>query len=98
MSREITIYTTENCSYCKAAKDLLRKRDVTFREVPITKGNTDQWRDVVKGSGMTTTPQIFFGEALIGGFRELAQQDEKDQLRSLKGAPKGHGSSCACCS
>ena len=42
------------------------------------------WDALEKKTGMKTMPQILHGEALIGGFSDLAAIDQKDQLASLK--------------
>lgn len=84
MSQEVKIYTTENCSYCKAAKDLLVRRNVPYKEILLTKNNADEWTNITKKFGLNAVPQIFVGEVLVGGFKELSQQDDKDQLQSFK--------------
>jgi glutaredoxin len=75
---------------------LLQKRNIPYQEITLTKENDEQWQEVTKRSGSRTTPQIFFGEKFIGGFTELNQQDQVDQLSSLKDTqePKNHH----CCS
>ena len=97
MSREVTIYTKQNCSYCIAAKGLLRKRKVPFREIQLDEKNEAEWRSAFQRSGMKTTPQIFLGEELIGGFKELSIRDSRDKLKSLTSATQTHSAGCACC-
>ena len=41
-------------------------------------------------SKMKTVPQIFHGDALVGGFSELTDLDKKDQLNSLKEVSGAH--------
>ena len=39
---------------------------------------------MIARSGMRTVPQIYNGDELIGGYQELAELDQKDQLEGLK--------------
>ncbi|MDR3608606.1 MAG: glutaredoxin domain-containing protein [Oligoflexia bacterium] len=84
MSTQVTVYTMQNCPYCLRAKELLKRRDVAFKEVLVPMDDDAQWDALEKRSGMKTMPQIFAGDRLIGGYSELAEQDGKDQLVSLK--------------
>ena len=80
----VTIYTTETCPFCVAAKNLLKGRGIPFAEVVFRKGDRSRFEDLVNRTGMKTVPQIFFGDRLIGGFQELSELDQKDALASLK--------------
>jgi len=80
----VTIYSTETCPFCVAAKNLLKGRGVPFTEIVFRKGERDRFEDLVRRTGMKTVPQIFFGDRLIGGFQELSELDQKDGLASLK--------------
>jgi glutaredoxin 3 len=57
---------------------------VAYAEVLIPEEDDAQWDALFKKSGMRTMPQIFAGEKLIGGYTDLADLDQKDQLASLK--------------
>ena len=97
MSHNVTIYTSSGCSYCQSAKTLLQKRSIPYQEVEISKANIEQWHEVTKRSGSRTTPQIFFGDRFVGGFAELNQLDQRDQLASLKDDKKDHSHHCCSC-
>lgn len=81
---KIIVYTSENCPYCLKAKRLLADRGVAFTENKIGWDDDAQWDALFAKSKMKTVPQIFNGDALIGGYTELAALDEKDQLASLR--------------
>lgn len=85
MAEKVMVYTTQYCGYCVRAKELLKRRGVEFQEVLIGDDDDAQWTALEKRSGMRTMPQVFAGNSLIGGYQELAAQDQKDQLASLKG-------------
>ena len=81
---KIIVYTSENCPYCLKAKRLLTDRGVAFTENKIGWDDDAQWDALFAKSKMKTVPQIFNGDALIGGYTELTALDEKDQLASLR--------------
>ena len=81
---KVLIYTTTQCPFCTAAKNLLKSRDIAFEEKTISWEDEKEWDSLLKKSGMQTVPQIFFQDRLIGGYTELAKQDSLDQLQSLK--------------
>lgn len=84
MSLKVKVYTTEYCPYCQSAKRLLNQRGISFEEIKLSEDDDQAWDELSARSGMQTVPQIFHGEKLIGGYRELAALDQKDQLSSLK--------------
>jgi glutaredoxin 3 len=81
---KITVYTTTYCPYCVRAKDLLRSRGVAYEEVLLTDDDDKAWDDLYARSKMQTVPQIFVDGKILGGFTDLAAQDQKDALASLK--------------
>ncbi|MEK7066031.1 MAG: glutaredoxin domain-containing protein [Patescibacteria group bacterium] len=80
---KVLIYTAQNCSYCRAAKDLLKARGVEFEEILLE--SDQQWDELIARSGMKTVPQIFYNDSLIGGFTDLASLDKKTGLSTLRG-------------
>ena len=75
---EIVIYTAPECPYCSAAKELLRGKGLSLREIDVS--DEDDFEELVKKTGWKTVPQIFINGKLIGGFRELKQLEESGQL------------------
>ena len=82
--KKITVYTKGYCPYCNSAKELLKTRNIDFEEIKLDESNDNDWLALVTRSGMKTVPQIFCEGELIGGYRELAALDSKDQLESLR--------------
>jgi glutaredoxin 3 len=82
--KPVTVYTMDYCHYCERAKALLKQRGVPFEEVRVPEDDDAQWDSLYEKSGMRTMPQIFAHGKLVGGYAELAAQDTKDQLTSLK--------------
>lgn len=67
----ITVYTKNLCSFCSAAKQLLKSRNYPFDEVNM-EGDTELMMKVMKASGQRTVPQIFVGDVSVGGYQELS--------------------------
>ena len=57
----ITIYTNNNCGYCKQLKDELNKNNIEFKE-KLIQDFTVEWQDVVNLTGLSTTPTIKYKE------------------------------------
>lgn len=58
------------CGWCDKAKDLLRSRGLTFDSVNI-ESNLVAFRLLLKKCGLTTVPQIWYGDTYIGGYEDL---------------------------
>jgi len=80
---KVKIYSIDFCPYCERAKSLLEMRKVPFKEIKIDRSNSEEVRELFSRSGMKTFPQIFADDRLIGGYTDLAKEDEQDQLASL---------------
>ena len=79
---DVTIFTSNFCSFCVRAKRLLENRGVPYREVDIT-GNSARREEMVAESGRRTVPQIFIKGQPIGGFHELQALDSSGELDTL---------------
>ncbi|MGE0824550.1 MAG: glutaredoxin 3 [Candidatus Binatia bacterium] len=77
--KPVFVYTTDYCSYCVAAKSLLKSKNIPFEEIDVT-NDPVQRQDIVKRSGRRTVPQIFIGEESIGGFMELKALSDRGEL------------------
>jgi glutaredoxin 3 len=79
---EITVYSTEPCSFCARVKGLLQARGVRFTEVNLSKD--PQGRVELAGrTGMMTFPQVLIDGQLLGGFAEVQAAIESGRLDEL---------------
>jgi glutaredoxin 3 len=78
----ITIYTTDPCSFCTRAKALLERRGLEYEEVDLAKDPEGRGR-LVELTGMMSFPQVVVGGEVVGGFMELVQADRSGRLREL---------------
>ena len=79
---QITIYTTNYCPYCTAAKKLLAAKNVSFDEINV-ENNPEKRAWLVKTTGQRTVPQIFIDGKSIGGFSELSALDQEEKLDTM---------------
>jgi glutaredoxin 3 len=79
---KITVYSTEPCSFCERAKQLLRIRKLDFDEINLAKDPAGR-AQLVEETGMLSFPQIVVGEVLVGGFQQLVQADQSGRLAEL---------------
>lgn len=75
----VQVYTTRICTYCVAAKRLLKKRDIAFEEIDVS-SDPEKRMWLVEQSGQRTVPQIFIHGESIGGYTELAALDRAGGL------------------
>lgn len=77
--KPVAVYTTTYCSFCVAAKNLLKAKDIPYEEIDVTNDPTMR-QELVQRTGRRTVPQIFIGDEPIGGFVELKALADKDAL------------------
>jgi len=79
----IDLYTSPYCSYCSAAKDLLRRKGAAFTEIDVSM-NSERMAEMVKrANGRMTVPQIFIGATHVGGCDDLYALDQAGKLDPL---------------
>jgi glutaredoxin 3 len=81
----ITMYTTDPCSFCSNAKALLRQRGLDFDEVNLGKDPVGR-AELVAKTGMMSFPQIVIDGEVLGGFRELVDATRSGRLDELLAA------------
>ena len=81
--KNVTIYTGPLCNYCDAAKRLLTRNNVDYKEINIAtvEGAMDEM--IKKANGKRTIPQIFFDEEHIGGYDEARALEKENKLQAL---------------
>jgi len=78
----VTVYTTDPCSYCRAAKSLLAKRHVPFEEIHLDRDPAGR-DELIRVTGMMTFPQVVVDGEAIGGYNELVAYDKSGRLAEL---------------
>ena len=83
---EVVIYTRDFCYYSDAARDLLTRKGVAFKEINAT-GNRELRSEMIeRANGGSTFPQIFVGATHVGGCDDLYALEEAGKLDALLAA------------
>jgi glutaredoxin 3 len=79
---EITLYTSAVCGYCVAAKNFLKSRNLSWKEVRIDTDPAEREKMMAKAR-RTSVPQIFVGETHVGGYDDLMALHRAGKLDAL---------------
>ena len=81
--KNVTVYMGPRCAFCDAAKRLLNRNNLPYKEINIAieEGKKDEMLE--KSNGRKTIPQIFFDDYHIGGYEELRDLEKKNELNNL---------------
>jgi glutaredoxin 3 len=82
VEKKITLYSTEPCSFCVRAKELLSRRGIAFEEINLAKDPAGR-AQLVAETGMLSFPQVVVEGRVLGGFRELLHADQSGDLEAL---------------
>jgi glutaredoxin 3 len=81
--KDVVIYTTNYCPYCRQAERFLTEQNVPFQNVDVT-GNDDLRLKLVDMSGgRKTVPQIFIGGQPIGGYSDMMALHQQGALMPM---------------
>ncbi len=80
--KEITVYTTDLCSFCERTKALLRRRGVTYVEINLAR-DSDGRAELAARTGLMTFPQVLIEGQLLGGYAETAAAADSGRLDEL---------------
>jgi len=84
--KQVEIYTSPLCGFCHAAKRLLTSKGVTFSEVDIAVEPERRAEMMQRANGGRTVPQIFIGDAHVGGCDELYALERAGKLDGVLAA------------
>ena len=80
--KSVTIYTGPLCNYCDAAKKLLARNNIKYKEINIATVEGAMEEMIKKANGKRTIPQIFFDDQHIGGYDETRALEKSGKLLS----------------
>lgn len=86
----VTLFSLSWCSYCHAAKQLMKQLNVSFRLIELDTGkyrdatlNQALRRELQQLTGSNTLPQVFVGEKSIGGYTDTQAALKSGLLKKL---------------
>ena len=80
------MYATGWCPYCQRAERLLIAKGVTEIDKIDVDADPALREEMMQRTGCRTVPQIYIGEAHIGGYDELAALEQAGKLDPLLAA------------
>ena len=81
--KNVTVYMGPMCSFCDAAKRLLNRNNIPYKEINIAIEEDKMHEMLSKSNGKRTIPQIFFDNHHVGGYEELRALEKKGELDNL---------------
>lgn len=79
---KVVMYATSWCGYCERARRLFRQKGVDFEEIDV-EASADARREMITRSGRRSVPQIFVGDAHVGGSDDLLALESSGRLDAL---------------
>lgn len=79
---KVVMYATSWCPYCARARQLLERKGVEFQEIDIEAAPGARSQMITR-SGRSTVPQIFIGDAHVGGCDDLHDLEARGGLDKL---------------
>ena len=96
MAKKVTIYISKNCGYCTTIKEKFNEKEVKFTEKD-TKEYNNEWNEVIRLTGLPTTPTIEFNnnyyipgrdfnspDQIVDYIKDWDAKNESDQSNDVK--------------
>ena len=81
--KNVTVYMGPMCVFCDAAKRLLTKKNIPYKEINVALDENKREEMLKKSNGKRTIPQIFIEDFHVGGYEELRALEKKGELLNL---------------
>ena len=81
--KNVTVYMGPMCGYCDAAKRLLTKKNIPYKEINVALDEGKLEEMLKKSNGKRTIPQIFIEDYHVGGYVELRSLEVEGKLNNL---------------
>ena len=82
---QITMYVTNYCPYCTAAKRLLERKKLQYETIDVS-NDPEKRAWLVETSGQRTVPQIFIHGKPYGGYQEIEKLERAGELDAILAA------------
>ncbi len=83
MTAQVTVYSTNMCTYCVRAKQLLERKGIEYKEVNLSTEAPEVRVELMQRTKHRTVPQIFIKDQFIGGFDQLYALEREGKLDQL---------------
>ena len=82
----VVVYSSDWCTYCMRAKQLLASKGVDFEEIRVD-GQPAIRAEMTRKAGRTSVPQIWIGSTHVGGCDDLYALERAGKLDALLQSP-----------
>ncbi|ABD53213.1 glutaredoxin 3 [Jannaschia sp. CCS1] len=82
----VTLYTSPLCGFCHAAKRMLTDKGVSYAEIDVAADPSKRQEMMSRANGRHTVPQIFIGDAHVGGYDDMAALERTGKLDPMLSA------------
>jgi glutaredoxin 3 len=69
VEKNVVVYSTPGCPYCKMVKEYLSQKGLTFTEHDLSK-DISKAREMVEKTGQMGVPVVIIGENIVIGFNK----------------------------
>ncbi len=66
----VKVYSTPTCVYCKTLKEYLKRNNVEFADIDVTK-DEKQLQEMIRKSGQMGVPVVEIDDEIIVGFDKV---------------------------
>ena len=84
--KQVEIYTTPICGFCRMAKRLLDQKGVSYTEIDVMMAPGKRDEMTKRANGGRTVPQIFIGGDHVGGCDDLYALERAGRLDPMLAA------------
>ncbi|MEO0399820.1 MAG: glutaredoxin 3 [Pseudomonadota bacterium] len=81
--QKVIVYTKPLCPFCVRALSLLDRKGADIEEISAGFDREKKQEMIAKSNGKTTFPQIFIGDAHVGGCDDLFALERAGRLDAL---------------
>lgn len=82
----VTLYTSPLCGFCHAAKRMLTDKGISYAEIDVAREPDKRQEMMTRANGRHTVPQIFIGDAHVGGYDDMAALERTGKLDAMLAA------------
>ena len=68
--KNVVVYSTPTCPYCKRAKDYLSRRGVSYIDINVAQ-DREKAKEMIQKSGQMGVPVITIDDKIVVGFNQV---------------------------
>ena len=68
--KNVVVYSTPTCPYCKRAKDYLSRRGVSYIDINVAQ-DREKAKEMIQKSGQMGVPVITIDDEIVVGFNQV---------------------------